>query len=423
MTNVEQAVTRLARNDASRVLALLADRFGSIDIADDAVQEALIAASTTWPERGIPLNPAGWLMTTARRKAIDRLRSDRAERDRQEKAGALAILSDAPLVGGASDLINDGDLELDGSGTSQLRLMLLCCHPALDPKSRVALTLRLVGGLTTPEIASAFLLNESTLAQRIVRAKRKIRDAGIPMTMPASIEERLAILLQVLYLIFNEGYLSSSGESGLTRPDLHSEAIRLTELLSELTDGAPEVDGLLALQLFTMARSKTREDIHGDLVLLTDQDRSAWDQPMIERGNRTLNGALADMTPGPYQVQALIASHHANAGSDDDTDWPMIADLYLQLEQMTGSDIVRLNRAVAVAKADGAHAGLPVADSITTLDDHHRYHAVRAELLRMAQRWDEAIVAVDRALERQPPPAEERFLTRRRQLLEAERAG
>ncbi len=404
------------------MLALLADRFGSIDVADDAVQEALIAASATWPERGIPLNPAGWLMTTARRKAIDRLRADRAERDRQEKAGALAILSDAPLVGGANDLIDDGDIGLEGSGTSQLRLMLLCCHPALDPKSRVALTLRLVGGLTTPEIASAFLLNESTLAQRIVRAKRKIRDAGIPMSMPTSIEERLAILLQVLYLIFNEGYLSSTGESGLTRPDLHSEAIRLTELLSQLTDGTPEVDGLLALQLFTMARSQTREDIHGDLILLTDQDRTAWDRAMILRANNVLNGALADMSPGPYQVQALIASHHANAESDDATDWPMIADLYLQLEQMTGSDIVRLNRAVAVAKADGAHAGLSVADSITTLDQHHRYHAVRAELLRLAHRWDESLEAIDRALERQPPPAEERFLNRQRQQVQTERA-
>ena len=416
---VDQAITRLARGDASRVLALIADRFGSIEIADDAVQEALISAAATWPERGVPLNPAGWLMTAARRKAIDRIRSDRAELDRRQKAGELKTLESEPLVGGATDLIEDSDLNLDEPDSSQLRLMLLCCHPALDPDSRVALTLRLVGGLTTPEIATAFLLNEATLAQRIVRAKRKIRAAAIPMTMPAHINDRLAILLRVLYLIFNEGYLSSFGETGLTRSDLQAEAIRLTELLAELTEGVPEVDGLLALQLFSAARSETREDDLGELVLLSDQDRGRWDRPSIERANTILNRAMAAMAPGPYQVQAIIASHHANAVSDDTTDWATIADLYLQLDQMTDSDIVRLNRCVAVGKADGPHAGLSLADTITSLDSHHRFHAVRAELLRMADRPQESIEAIDRALELKPPPAEDRFLRRRRQMLES----
>ncbi len=410
--SVDDAITRLAQEDASRVLAIIASRYGDIDLADDAVQDALVEATRTWPERGIPLNPAGWLMTVARRRALDRIRSEASDRVRAESFGIEAA-NDAPIVGGRHELIDD-EAELwsePDADSSQLRLMLLCCHPALDPDSRVALTLRLVGGLSTAEIAAAFLVPEATLAQRVVRAKRKIRTAAIPMSMPERLEDRLSVLMAVLYLIFNEGYLSNSGDDLVTRPDLNAVAIRLTRQLTTLAPDSSEASGLLALELFAVARARSRVDDEGNVILLADQDRSSWDRAMISEANRILQAAMAKMTPGPYQVQALIASNHANATSEADTDWVAIGRLYLQLEEMTGSAVVRMNRAVAVAMADGAHAGLTVLQSIEGLDDHHRFHAVRAELLRRCDRKDEAVEAYELALSLGPPPAEARYLT------------
>ena len=383
-------------------------------LADDAVQEALLQAARVWPERGVPDNPSAWLLVSARRKAIDRVRAERADGDRASTVAQLHRHDRLPVHGGVGDLIDESALDevtaksLSGpdAESSQLRLMLLCSHPALDPDARVALTLRLVGGLTTAEIASAFLVPEATLAQRIVRAKRKIRAAGIPMTMPIAVERRLDDLLRVLYLISNEGYLSSSDGVEPVRSDLSAEAIRLTELLASLTPEEPEPAGLLALQLFSMARSRARLGAEGGLVLIEQQDRGEWDASMIARGNRLLRAALGQMRPGPYQVQALIASQHANAARATDTNWHLIADLYEQLEQMTASDIVKMNRAVAVAMATHAEAGLLILDSITTLGHHHRFHAVRGELLSRAGRPVAARAAFTSALGFGPPAAE-----------------
>lgn len=412
-------LTRLAREESGRVHALLARRFG-IDLAEDAVQDALAEAARTWPAQGAPRNPPAWLMTVAKRKAIDRLRREASARRRAQVVAhdraALAAAADPDDVPSPDPRLDDGlDMAPDHQlADDQLRLMLLCCHPALARDAQVALTLRLVGGLTTTEIAAAFLVPEPTLAQRLVRAKRKIRDAGIPLALPDDLDARIDVLLAVLYLVFNEGYLSRSGLTPTTqRIDLADEAIRLTVLVSQVLPAHAETEGLLALQLFHRARASTRTDHADDLVLLDHQDRSRWDGAMIQQGNRVLARALRRMQPGTYQLQAVIAAHHANARTAADTDWPAIAKAYEQLVSMTDSPVVRLNRAIAVAMADGPQAGLKLLDEVEGLDRYHLLHAARAELLARAGDAEGARIAFARALALTDNPAEQRHLQRR----------
>jgi RNA polymerase sigma-70 factor (ECF subfamily) len=412
-THPDDELTRLAREESGRVLALLARRFG-VDLADDAVQDALGEAARVWPTDGVPANPPAWLMTVAKRKAIDRLRREASARRRTRNAAldrTVAAHDDTPGPPERNVMIDD-----DASVTDdQLRLILLCCHPALDRDTQVALTLRLVGGLTTAEIASAFLVPEATLAQRIVRAKRKIRDAGIPLRIPAELDDRVDAVLAVLYLVFNEGYLSRSGggDGALVRVDLADEAIRLTAHVSQLVPEHAEVDGLLALELFHRARASTRTDAAGELVLLDHQDRRQWDLAAIRSANAVLARALRRMQPGPYQLQAVIASHHANARTAADTDWPAIAGSYAQLVAMTDSPVVRLNHAIAVAMADGPHAGLALLDALAGLDRYHLFHAARGELLLRAGDGATARAAFERAIALTDNAAERRHLRRR----------
>jgi RNA polymerase sigma-70 factor (ECF subfamily) len=422
-TSSTDPLTRLTREESGRVLALLARRFG-LGLAEEAVQDALAEAARVWPDTGVPMNPPAWLMTVAKRKAIDRLRrnASAARRTREaalDRGGSWTGVGldgvDAGSGGSARDgLIDDSD-DSDVAD-DQLRLMLLCCHPALDRDTQVALTLRLVGGLTTAEIAAAFLVPEPTLAQRIVRAKRKIRDAGIPLSLPSDMDERIDTVLGVLYLIFNEGYLSRSGgdDGEALRVDLTDEAIRLTDLVVRLLPQHAETNGLLALQLFNSSRGATRLDDSGDIVLLERQDRSRWDRDTIQDGNAVLARALRLRQPGPYQLQAVIAAHHANAPTADATDWPAIVRLYAQLVAMTGSPVVRLNHAIAVAMADGPHAGLALLDAIEGLEAYHLFHAARGELLARTGDTAAASAAFEQALAFTDNPAERRHLERRR---------
>ncbi len=389
------------------MLALLASRFG-LDVADEAVQDALVEA-LKWSSP--PDNPAAWLYTVARNRAVDRVRRAASARRRTMDAAAdLAVLRP-----GAYDIDDEeGEemvIEYAEVGDEQLRLMLLCCHPALARETQVALTLRLVGGLTTAEIAAAFVVPEATLAQRIVRAKRKIRDAGIPLTVPANLDDRVDVLLGVLYLVFNEGYLSRGEESG-ARLDLMEEAIRLTIRLHAELPANPEVGGLLALELYGRARTDARFS-KGELVLLEQQDRTRWDLELIEQASDVLAAAMHEDRPGPYQLQAVIARYHSTARIAADTDWPAIAAVYARLLEETPSPIVALNHAVAVAMADGAPAGLVLLDRITGLDDYHLYWATRGELLARAGRPDAAADDLRRARSLATNPAEQRHLDRR----------
>ncbi len=399
------------------MLALLARRFRNLDLADEAVQDALATAARRWPVDGIPINPPAWLFTVARNRAIDRLRRDTTARRRTLAAAPDLIQHDDAIAPSTSDpsIADTMILEHDEhpGADDQLRLMLLCCHPALDRDAQVALTLRLVGGLTTTEIAAGLLVQEATLAQRIVRAKRKIRDAGIPLTIPADLNERVDVVLSVLYLIFNEGYLSRATDT-IVRIDLVDEAIRLTRALADILDDQPEVLGLLALERFHRARSATRIDGAGDLILLEDQDRTRWDRHEIAEAGAILLRAIRQLQPGPYQLQAVIARYHASARTAADTDWPAIAAAYHQLHAMTGSPVVRLNHAVAVAMADGPHAGLAALELVDGLDHYHLYHASRGELLHRAGRHDEATEAFSTAIALTANDAERRHLTRRR---------
>ena len=424
MDPVEQHLHRAMREDCPRVLSVLAARFGNLDLADEAVQDALADAARTWPERGVPDNPGGWLMTTAKRRAIDRLRAAKRSQERLDSSAHLLeeqrMAPDVRLTDMIDEPGNpDDDREpVETIDDERLRLLLLCCHPALDSDTQVALTLRLVGGLTTAEISAAFLVPEATLAQRIVRAKKKIKTAGIPLSIPEQFTDRLGVVLAVLYLIFNEGYLAHDDRDNPIRADLVDESIRLTRLVSELASDHAEPLGLLALELFHRSRHATRIDGLGDLVLLDEQDRTAWDRHDIAAGNESLGQAMRLMQPGPYQVQALIASYHANAVEAADTDWPAIAALYGQLDAMSASPVVRLNRAVAIAMSDGPLAGLKLLDEITELDSYHLLWATRGELCRRAGLVDDARSAFTTAAELASTGAERRHIERRLAMLD-----
>jgi RNA polymerase sigma factor (sigma-70 family) len=397
------------RELAPGVLAALVRRYGHFDAAEDAVQEALLAASLQWPERGLPDNPRGWLITVASRRLTDQLRADEA-RSRREATVATRVLPDELLAPAA-------DAEHPADRDDTLALLFLCCHPALSPTSQVALTLRAVGGLTTAEIASAFLVPEATMGQRISRAKQRIKGAGIPFRMPREEERegRVRVVLRVLYLIFNEGYTTSSGPD-LQRTDLTAEAIRLARAVRALLPDDAEVAGLLALMLLTDARRPARTGAGGALVPLAEQDRGRWDQAAIDEGVALVTETLVLGRPGPYQVQAAIAALHDEAPSSEATDWPQIAALYRVLGTMLPSPVVELNRAVAVAMADGPQAGLALVDEIASggqLDGYPYLHSTRADLLRRLGRRGEAASAYRRALELTANEPERAFLDRR----------
>jgi RNA polymerase sigma-70 factor (ECF subfamily) len=407
--DVLASIERTVRVEWGRVVAGLTRRFGDLALAEDAAQDALTVALEAWPANGIPAKPAAWIATTARRKALDRLRRDA---NLARKVARLGRPDDGNAAAGAAPAPIEDD---------RLCLLFTCCHPALPIEARVALTLKAVAGLSTAELARAFVVSEATLSQRIVRAKRKILEAGIPFRVPPSrlLEERLAGVLACLYLIFNEGYTATTGDD-LARDDLCTEAIRLTRLVHTGFSQDAEVAGLLALMLLHHARSEARISPEGELVLLEEQDRARWNGPEIAEGEALVEAALRSGAVGPYQVQAAIAALHATAPSIDETDWPQIAALYGVLAQIAPSPVVALNHAVAIAMADGPRAGLArLAPLAEPLDAYHPYHAAKAELLRRAGDDTEALQSYARAIAIASNGRERAALERRRASLAA----
>jgi RNA polymerase sigma-70 factor, ECF subfamily len=395
------AIERAYRESSGRAVATLARLFGDIDLAEEAVQEAFAIAVERWQAAGVPPNPGGWIVTTARNKALDRLRRESSRFGREVQAAAMLLTeTQQPEVGPVPD--------------DQLRLIFTCCHPALAPEAQLALTLRLVAGLQTAEIARAFLVPEPTVAQRLVRAKRKIRDARIPYRVPrdAELPDRLPLVLTVVYLVFNEGYAASAGAS-LTRSGLCSEAIRLARVLAGLMPDEPEVRGLLALLLLTEARRPARTGPDGGLVLLPDQDRSRWDRAKVAEGQELVRSCLRQGRPGPYQLQAAVNAVHSDAATAADTDWSQILALYDQLFAIMPTPVVALNRCVAVGEVDGPQAALELADQLD-LDTYYLFHATRADLLRRLGRPEEAAAAYNAAIARTGNETERAFLRARR---------
>ena len=404
-------ISRVFREESGRAVATLVRFFGDIDVAEEAVQDAFAVAIERWPETGLPPNPGAWITMTARNRAIDRLRRESKRHDRHTQAAAL----------------DPGDREPQDVGPvkdDRLRLIFTCCHPALAPAAQVALTLRLLGGLQTDEIARAFLVPETTMAQRLVRAKNKIKANNIPYRVPddAELPDRLKSVLAVLYLVFNEGYAASSGDE-LIRQDLCGEAIRLTRVLVELMPDEPEAVGLLALLLLSESRRDART-ADGSLVLLADQDRTKWDRELIAEGQALVRACLRRNSPGPYQIQAAINAVHSDARTVADTAWDQIVALYDQLLAVAPSPVVALNRAVAVAEVDGVAIALDEVDQLAEpLADFHLFHSTRGDLLRRLGRLDEAADAYDRAIDLAGNAADREFLVGRRDTLARGDAG
>ena len=405
--NVGAAITRAHHQEWARVVAALTRRFGDLDVAEEAAAEAFATAVERWPADGVPPNPGGWLTTTARRKALDRIRRENKRDDKQKQAQMMYDDDPPELLGAVDD--------------ERLRLIFTCCHPALAPEARVALTLRMVGGLTVPEIARAFLVQEATMGQRITRAKAKIKTARIPYRVPSAddLPGRVSGVLAVLYLVFNEGYLASGPDTDPVRHDLTSEAIRLARLLRALMPADGEVAGLLALMLLIEARRTARVSANGELVTLDEQDRAAWDAALVAEGHRLVRERLATgQAPGRYQILAAINAVHTSARDVRDTDWSQVVALYDQLVRIDPSPIVALNRAVAIAELDGPDVALGIVDRLQDeLAGYHYYFAARADILRRLGRSGESRAAYDRAIALAGNTAETAYLTRRRDQL------